>query len=222
VTGGRALPRAWRLLLALHAAFAVAAAAAYLLTPPARGWAVLAVAVGYVAGLLAVTRSSGRRDWQAWSALLVPLSVLQVLPDWALVEIAGTLVFPDLGAPRVGGAVPLYMAALWVPPLFAVLLIARGSPWRGAVAALAVFGVAELLAPALGLWEPRGAREIGTTALYVLPAEAVLGAAVVVASRWARSVRERLVAAPVVALLYTGALFVSLLLLDRGALVVTT
>jgi hypothetical protein len=220
VTGSRALPRAWRLLAVLHVAFAAAAGLAYLLSPPARGWAVLAVAVGYVVGLGAVTRAGGRRDWQAWWALLVPLSVLQVLPDWALVEIAGTLVFPDLGAPRIGGAVPLYMAALWVPPLFAVLLLARGSAWRGAVAAVVVFGVAELLAPALGLWEPRAARQLGTTALYVLPAEAVLGAAVVTAARRTRTTTERLVAAPAVALLYTGALFVALLLLDRARLTV--
>ena len=84
-----------------------------------------------------------------------------------------------------------------------------------------MFGVAEMLAPARGLWEPRGARELGGTALYVLPAEAVLGAAVVAAARTARTTRERLLAAPAVALLYTGALFVSLLLLDRGALVLT-
>jgi hypothetical protein len=218
VTGRRALPRPWRLLLVLHVAFAAAAGAAYLLAPPQRGVAVLAVAAGYVAGLLLVART--RREWLGWWVLLAPLSVLQVLPDWALVEIAGTLVFPDLGAPRIGDAVPLYMAGLWVPPLLAVLLLARGSAVRGAVAAVLVFGVAELLAPALGLWEPRGARQVGATALYVLPAEAVLGAAVVVAARAARTTRERLLAAAALALLYTGALFVSLLLLDRGALVV--
>jgi hypothetical protein len=112
------------------------------------------------------------------------------------------------------------MAGLWVPPLFLVLLLARGSALAGAVLAVLVFGVAELLAPALGLWEPRAARQVGSTALYVLPAEAVLGAAVVVAARLARTTRDRLLAAPAVALLYTGALFVSLLLLDRGQLTI--
>ena len=211
--------RAWRLLLLLHVAFGAVAGVAYLLDPPTRGWVLLAAAAGYVAGLLVVARA--RREWLAWWQLLAPLSVLQVLPDWALVEVAGTLVFPDLGAPRVGDAVPLYMAGLWVPPLFLVLLLARGSALAGAVLAVLVFGVAELLAPALGLWEPRAARQVGSTALYVLPAEAVLGAAVVVASRHARTTRDRLLAAPAVALLYTGALFVSLLLLDRGQLVLT-
>ena len=213
------MTRPWRLLLLLHVAFGVAAGVAYLLDPPARGWLLLLAAAGYVTGLLLVARLSGRREWVAWWTLLAPLSVLQVLPDWALVEIAGTLLFPDLGAPRVGDAVPLYMAGLWVPPLFLVLLLARGSALAGAVLAVLVFGVAELLAPALGLWEPRAARQVGSTALYVLPAEAVLGAAVVVAARLARTTRDRLLAAPAVALLYTGALFVSLLLLDRGALV---
>ena len=215
------MTRAWRLLLLLHVAFGGVAGAAYLVEPPARGWVLLAAAAACGVGLLVVARSAGRREWVAWWALLAPLSVLQVLPDWALVEVAGTLVFPDLGAPRVGDAVPLYMAGLWVPPLFLVLLLARGSALAGAVLAVLLFGVAELLAPALGLWEPRGARRIGSTALYVLPAEAVLGAAVVVAARHARTTRERLVAAPVVALLYTGALLVALLLIDRGRLVLT-
>ena len=207
------MTRSWRLLLALHAAFTVAAGVAYLLEPPARGRVLVAVAVGYVVGLLLVART--RREWVSWWQLLAPLSVLQVLPDWALVEVAGTLVFPDLGAPRIGDAVPLYMAALWVPPLLAVLLVARGSAVRGALAAVAVFGVAELFAPALGLWEPRGTQEVAGLALYVLPAEAVLGSAVVVAARQARTARDRLLAAPAVALLYTGALFVSLLLFDQ-------
>lgn len=215
------MTRPWRLLLVLHAAFAAAAGLAYLLDPPARGRLLVVVAGGYVVGLLLVARAAGRRDWLAWWGLLAPLSVLQVLPDWALVEVAGTLVFPDLGAPRVGDAVPLYMAGLWVPPLFLVLLLARGSALAGALLAVLVFGVAELLAPALGLWEPLGARRLGSTALYVLPAEAMLGAAVVVAARHARTTRDRLVAAPAVSLLYTGALFVSLLLLDRGRLVLT-
>lgn len=215
------MTRAWRLLLVLHVAFGVVAGVAYLVEPPARGWLLLAAAAGYVGSLLLVARSSGRREWVAWWTLLAPLSVLQVLPDWALVEVAGTLVFPDLGGPRVGDAVPLYMAGLWVPPLLLVLLLARRSALAGAVLAVLVFGVPELLAPALGLWEPRGARQAGSTALYVLPAEAVLGAAVVVAANQARTTRDRLLAAPAVALLYTGALFVSLLLLDRGRLVLT-
>jgi hypothetical protein len=68
------------------------------------------------------------------------------------------------------------MAGLWVPPLFLVLLLARGSALAGAVLAVLVFGVAELLAPALGCGNRGPPGQFGSTALYVLPAEAVLGA----------------------------------------------
>jgi hypothetical protein len=208
-----------RALAVLHLLAGLGAGAAYLVDAPARGLAVLAVGAGYVAGLGVVALRSGDRDLRRAWQVLAPLSVLQVLPDWVLVAVAGTLRFPDLGAPRLGDAVPLYMSFLWVPPLLAVVLVARGRAWLGALAAVVVFAVAELSAPSLGLWEPVGhVRMLSTTALYVLPAEAVLGAAVVVAVERVRGWAQALVGAAAVALLYTGALLVSLLLLDRAAL----
>ncbi len=208
-------------LVAVHVGFAVLAGAAYLVEPPARGWLVLLAVVAYGVALPLVARAAGRADWLRLWAVLAPLSVLQVLPDWALVEVAGTLAFPDLGGPRVGDAVPLAMAGMWVPPLFVALLAARGSAWRAAVAAVVVLGGAEVLAPVLGLWEPTGdLTEVAGVALYVLPAEALLGAAACLVVVHARDLRARLAGAAAVALLYTGALVVGLLLLDRARLVV--
>jgi hypothetical protein len=148
--------------------------------------------------------------------------VLQVLPDWALVEVAGHAGVPRPRRPRFGDAVPLYMAGLWVPPLLAVLLLARGrrcaARWRPSSCS----AWPSCSPRRSGLWEPLGARQVGSTAVYVLPAEAVLGAAVVVAARTRGRRASACSPRRAVALLYTGALFVSLLLIDRGALVVAT
>jgi hypothetical protein len=73
-----------------------------------------------------LARAYGRRDWLALWAFLVPVSVFQVLPDWLLAELVGTLRFPDIGGPRLDDAMTLVMAGMWVPPLFLTLLFARG------------------------------------------------------------------------------------------------
>ncbi len=195
---------------------------AYLNPAPTRGWLVLVAVLLFDVGLPLVARSRGRDDWFLAWLVLAPLSVLQVLPDWGLVTVAGSLRFPDLGGPRVGDAVPLAMAAMWVPPLLAVVLLAGRSAWRGAVLAVLLLGVAEMFAPTLGLWEPVGSlTERAGIALYVLPAEAILGACTVLVVTRARTASERLAGAVATTLVYTGALFVGLLLIDRGQLVLT-
>ena len=162
--------------------------------------------------LLAVVAANvviARRDRDLW-LFLAPLSVCQVLPDYFLVTESGTLRFPDTGGPRIDDAVPLAMAGMWVIPLYAVLVLARDNALAGALLALSIFGLSELVAPALDLWAPvGGVREVAGVALYVLPAEALLGAATVVAWRdhptpWA---------APAVSLFYLGALVASLVLI---------
>ncbi len=209
-----------RALTSLVAVAGGVAGLAYLTVAPTRGWLVLAAVLVLDLGLPLVARSRGRDDWFAAWLVLAPLSIFQVLPDWSLVTVAGTLRFPDLGGPRVGDAVPLAMAAMWVPPLLAVVLLAGRSAWRGAVLAVLVLGIAEYFAPTLGLWEPVGTfTERFGVALYVLPAEALLGACTVLVVTHARTAAERLAGAAATALVYTGALFVGLLLLDRGQLV---
>jgi hypothetical protein len=111
--------------------------------------------------------------------------VLLVLPDWFLSAELGTLVFPDTGAPFVG-TVPVFMAGMWTMALFPLVLLgdaveSRGRPRAAlvavAVAGLALFWAAELLAPVIPLWEPVGVRLVGGVAAYVLPAEVVLAVA---------------------------------------------
>ena len=80
-----------------------------------------------------------------------------------------------------------------------------------------VFTGSELAAPLLGTWEPTdAARQLAGVALYVPPAEAVLGAATLVAWRWARgrSHGEQVGVALAVSTVYAGALVVAHLLVD--------
>jgi hypothetical protein len=130
-----------------------------------------------------VATRAGTDPWlrRAW-AVLAPLSVVMVLPDWFLSEVLGVLRFPDTGGPFLG-TVPVAMAGMWTIALLPVVGIAlavglRRGPaagrWTAAGAGLLLFSAAERLAPALPLWEPVGVREVAGVAVYVVLPEVVL------------------------------------------------
>ena len=77
----------------------------------------------------------GRTDLLALAGFLALVSIFQVLPDWVLADLVGTLRFPDNGGPRVDDVIPLAMAAMWVAPLFAAVALSGGKPARAAVLA---------------------------------------------------------------------------------------
>ena len=207
-----------RALLALHAVYGVLAAIALSLDPPAKGWAVFGCVVAYNVALPLTARAVGRADWVGLWAFLLALSVFQVAPDWFLAGQLGTLVFPDVGGPRLGGEIQLAMAGMWVTPLFLALTLARGSAARAAGLALLIFLGSELAAPVLDLWEPRDATEVAGVALYVLPPEAALGWAAMTAFLLTRErpIGVRIAAAAAVATFYTGALALSYFLTETA------
>ena len=147
-------------IIGVHAGLFVGGAISLSLDPPAQGWAVLVSVVAYVAALLWVCRATGRADLLALALFLSFVSVFQVLPDWVLADVLGTLRFPDTGGPRADDVIPLAMAAMWVAPLFAAVALSGGRPGRAALLSGLIFLGAELLAPTLGLWEPPGTRTV--------------------------------------------------------------
>ena len=208
-------------MVAAASAYAVATLIALLLPAPAKGWAVLAVSVGGCVGLVALARALDRPAWSAALGVLIPISIFQLVPDWFLADVLGTLRFPDTGGLRVGGVIPLAMCGMWALPLFLVVLLARDSVARGAAAAFVLFLGTELAAPTAALWEPAGdVTKVAGVALYVLPAEAVLGAAIVLAVRATRDrpLGERVLAAAAVSTIYTGALALCWFFIDHAAL----
>ncbi len=204
-------------LVLVHAGLLVAGGVALSLDRPAQGWGVLATVVAYVVGLQVATRRSGRPDLVALAAFLVPVSVFQVLPDWVLSGLVGTLRFPDTGGLRVDDVIPVAMAGMWVAPLFIAVALAGSRPAVAAVLSAVVFLGAEIAAPILGLWEPTGdTTRWGGVAIYVVPAEAALGWATAVAFRATRtsSVPARVGAALAVSTFYLGALVLAHFLID--------
>jgi hypothetical protein len=204
-------------IIGVHAALLVGGAVALSLDPPAQGWGVLGCVVAYVAALLWVCRSTGRADLLALAGFLTFVSVLQVLPDWVLADLVGTLRFPDTGGPRVDDVIPLAMAAMWVAPLFAAIALSGGRPWRAALLSGLIFLGTEILAPTLGLWEPTGdTHRLLGVAVYVVPAEAALGWAAATAFAQVRhsSLPARIGAALAVSTFYLGALVLAHFLID--------
>ena len=206
-----------RPIVAVHAALFVGGAVALSLDATAQGWGVLVCVAAYVGALLWVCRSTRQVDLFALAAFTALVSVFQVLPDWVLADLVGTLRFPDTGGPRVDDVIPLAMAAMWVAPLFASVALSGRRPGRAALLAGLVFFGAELLAPTWGLWEPTGDthRYLGV-AIYVVPAEAALGWAT--ATAFAHVQHRRLLpqigAALAVSTFYLGALVLAHFLID--------
>lgn len=216
-TSGRSSGRGLGPVIAVHAALLVGGTVALFLDPPAQGWGVFLCVAAYVVALLWVCRATGHADLFALAGFLAWVSVFQVLPDWVLADLVGTLRFPDRGGPRIDDVIPLAMAGMWVAPLFAAVALSRGRPGRTALLSGVIFLGAELLAPSLGLWEPTGSthRLLGV-AVYVVPAEVALGWATATAFARVRhsSLPARVGAALAVSTFYLGALVLAHFLVD--------
>lgn len=216
-------PAAWPVIAAL-AAYAVAGTIAVSLDPPAKGYAILACSLGGVIGIVALAKIQGRSEWLSALTVVIPISIFQIFPDWFLAAGPDTLEFPDNGGVRIGDVIPLAMAGLWVLPLLVVVRLANDDMWRGAGVAAALFLGTELIAPSIGIWEPADiVREVAGVAVYVIPAEAALGAATIYAVRVAAQANwgTRIAAAAAVSIFYTGALALSLLLIDTARLTIS-
>lgn len=212
-------------IIGVHVGLFLGGAVALALDPPARGWGVLVVVVAYAVALLVACRAAGRDDLLELAGFLALVSVFQVLPDWVLADLVGTLRFPDTGGPRVDDVIPLAMAAMWIAPLFIALALAGGRPGRSALLAGVVFLGAEILAPTLGLWEPVGdTHRLLGVAVYVVPPEAALGwaAATAFALVRDRSLLARTGAALAVSTFYLGALVLTHFVVDVASWRVTT
>jgi hypothetical protein len=210
-------------LAVFYAAWGALAAVFLTALPAPLGWRILLATLAYHVALPVFARWRRRPDWIALWVFLLPLGVMQILPDWYLVNRPGVLVFPDTGSPVVG-TVPWFMAGLWVVALFPVLWLADAADSRrgagagvvtAALASSAMFTAAEATLWAVPIWHARDVPQTAHVAHYLLWPELALGL-----SAWAawRLCREadwplRLAAAATVMLVYQGNLTLSLALL---------
>jgi len=212
--------RAWRDAVLFHLFFAPAAVAVFwALRAPDRGWGILGLVAIYNLLLPLIASRGGHRDWMEIWVFLLPLSVLQVLPDWVLSQQFGILAFPDLGGPRIG-TVPAYMAGLWVIPLFWILWLAGRSGLTAALLALLLFAGAEWVAQPLHLWHAQHVGTLFGVAEYVLVPELLLGWAAAYAFERSRDGNPltRIGAAVAVTTFYTGALVLAYFLSEHVGL----
>lgn len=227
-----------RFVLFFHACFAPVAVVALGLTR-GHGWGVLGLVVAWHAGMMLFStprtssscKTTHLRQLYQFCALT---SVLQVLPDWFLVTCLNTLEFPDSGVWRIGGAVSCYMAGMWAIPFMLILVLSNkvasffsASPvvmvLISMMVSLTIFASSEYLLFYLQLWQCNTnvvRHLIGDhVAIYVLPAEALLGPTVLYAYSVSRfqPLSIKCAASLATMLVYTGALAISYLLIEGGA-----
>lgn len=213
-----------RELLVFHGLYGLAAVLLLGFAPAGYyGLSVAGLVVGYHVALVGTALAGGRSEWLRLWAFLLPLSLLQVVPDWILAELIGSLRFYDHGVPRIG-AVPVYMAGMWMIPLFLCVRLADAlgtGPMRPLLAAglaLLLFGGSEWYAAPLGLWQAVGVQQewLGI-AFYVLPAEVLLGLAAWWGyQRTGGNPLESILVAAGISVLYTGALITSWFFVEMG------
>lgn len=211
------LRRGVRDALLFHAAFfALAIPVALTQKGTALGISVLLLALLYNIALPLTGLWRGHRDWTRLWAFLLPLSIALPCADWMLAERMGTLIFPDHGVLRLGGAVPVYFMGLWIMLLWQACWFARATrmPYRfAAVFGLAAFLVWEWAARPMALWHAVDVRQVAGFALYPLIPEVLLTLAAL--WMWQRLGHapwpQRVAGALSVAVFYAGALSLSLL-----------
>lgn len=180
------------------------------------GARIFALVVGYNLALPIAARLLRHREWLVLWLFLVPLSALQVVPDWVLSAVLGVLVFPDVGGPRLD-TVSGSMAGMWTIALFPVLFLGsrvearvgrRAAYAAVAVASFVIFVGSEAVAWRIPIWHAQNVAMFGNVALYVVVPEILLGLATyrVFQATASRTVHLSLAGAVALMLFYLGAL----------------
>jgi len=164
-------------------------------------------------------------EWLVLWAFLVPLSLLQIFPDWFLASQLGVIIFPDTGSVRVG-EIPLYMGGLWTIPLFVIVFAGRRIETRYTrtcallvvclLSALLFVG-SEAILWRIPIWHAIGVTMVFHVAVYLVIPEILLGLSTFLAfdAVYTRSLRYRLAAAFTVMIIYLGNLSFFYFLIER-------
>ncbi|WCL49042.1 DUF6989 domain-containing protein [Leptospira sp. GIMC2001] len=154
-------------------------------------------------------------SWRFLFGFSLLVSIFQVLPDWFLSQVLGVLIFPDDGFPKIG-TVSAYMAGLWTIPLFISVVSAQYVHEKlggnlhiiTGFIALAIFWISEETMHMIPVWIAKDVELIGSAAIYVLPAEFMLGVFFSYILQQAKFAKftSRVVLAFSVSIFYTGAL----------------
>lgn len=201
----------------------------FLFTPgfPSKGWKLTLIVLSFY---ILISFFIFRFSLNGWKDLLyycTIASLFQIFPDWFLAEVLGTLVFPEESFFLVG-KVPFYMAGMWTIPFFMLLYASRSLLvlfpripfpvhfWAG-ILGLLIFWISEETMHLIPVWYAQNVRLVGSSAIYVLPAEFLLGVYVSWSYETSKNqpIINRAILATSVFLFYTGALGFSYLLIER-------
>lgn len=198
--------------------------------PWTRGTASLVCVVGWnIAFVLLVPKKSTL--WKQWEFCAL-LSLIMPIPDLFLVKVIRTLVF-DPHPLWIGNGVPVAMMGMWTIALLPVIHLANmyGSSTTsrnvlgGLISGMWFFLAEIFCAPFLRLWHvtPKVQLLVGHIPLYVLVAEAILGATVVHMEHDSRirandNIISRFAAVVAVMLMYTGSLAATWVVFEVGIL----
>lgn len=177
-----------------HVIFAIITALLLLIPLYALGWRILTAVAVYNVGLPLTAVRREHRDWLAIWTFVLPVSILQIFPDWFLSAELGILNFPDTGSPFIG-SVPVFMGGMWAIPLFAIIYgaLRAGEKWgrhagiaAAALLSLVLFAGSEATLWAVPIWEAREVQQVAHIALYLLIPETLLGISALMAFRLTR------------------------------------
>jgi len=201
----------------LHIIFAILAATTLLVPIPTATTSGKMLLLVLIYNVLIIVEfiNKGYDDWKGIWVFVFILSILMVFPDWYLAETLGALRFPDDGFPMIGGAIPIYMAGLWVIPFFIILFIGEEMRRRKSVGhayiivsilSVLIFTIAELTLVYLPSWTATVTGMIGNLAWYIIIPELVLGLSIFIFYDFAkdRKIWQRIVGALTVMILYIG------------------
>jgi hypothetical protein len=153
-------------------------------------------------------------EWLMLWLFLVPLSLLQIFPDWFLASELGVIIFPDTGSSRIGD-IPLFMGGLWTIPLFIIVLTGRRIEARFTrklallsvcIASAILFVGSEAILWQIPIWHATGVTVIFHVAIYLIIPEILLGLSTFLAfeASYLRALWYRLGAAFTVMIIYLG------------------
>lgn len=209
------LDRMERDCLILHGLFTLVAVAV-LMFPAALpvGPRLSALVIAYNLALPITGMRQGYPEWVSLWLFLLPLSILQIFPDWFLAAQLNVLVFPDTGSLRIG-AVPAFMGGLWVIPLFITVFLGLRMAERTSrkyvilavcLASFLLFVGSETLLWAIPIWYARDVTTVAHVALYLIVPEILFGLSAFLAyeASLGRAVWYRLGAAFTVMIIYLG------------------
>ncbi|TGJ99349.1 hypothetical protein EHO59_15920 [Leptospira semungkisensis] len=170
-----------------HLAFAILCIIVLLLPIQATsGWRLFFLVLVYNISLPIVAQIAKHDRWTDIFLFVLPLSILQVVPDWFLSKVLGILVFSPDGFYKIG-TVSAYMAGLWTIPLFLIIFSAtrftKRYPEANSISKYAVAGGVAFLLFALSeeasifipIWYAQNVSMLGHIAIYVLFPEFLLG-----------------------------------------------